>query len=882
VGVSDNVKKSLFIKVLGLVLAASLSAMTYSAFGAADLSPTLRAKLPKLSNSASAGVVIIAFKTQPGQGLTLANTTLLKSVGIVNAVTFQKLGMVGAVATAGQVRALANNSSVQSIWSNDKLMYYMNQARTVTGVDKVRSNLGWAPLNGGFRVSGSGDFSVMVIDTGIDATHADLPLGTKVIQNTQRTLSTTGEDTGIVVNGIPVAGFVPATSIENVPNNDNVGHGTHCAGIIGGLGTDSGGLYSGVAPGVKIVGSGGGAVIVVLSALGGWEYALEHADLYRIRVISNSYGPIGGGQYDPNDPFMVAAKKAHDDFNIVSVFAAGNDGPAKGTISPYAQAPWVIGVAAGTKEGMLAGFSSRGIPRDERLSNSDPTDDLAAPTITAPGTGRYFAGSLAEYGFTSDIVSVRASTNLTANGTANTGGVGPDPDEIPLSLLPYYTEISGTSMATPFVAGTVALMLDADPTLSADDVKQILQDTATRMPGYADHEVGAGFINAYAAVDKVFNRNKAYANFSNPTFNATFTNQRLPENEFTINYDPSAGGANSVNSHNFDVPAGMSVLDVWASVDDIAEAGFGNLVGIAVYDPQGHRYGSTSIPIPVIGTNIREAVVNNPVPGTWRVEVKGACGTADTCSAEATVCGATIGCSPQQAASPGPVDVKINQTKFILPSISDLSSSDPLYNQVIFALTNRLIDTYPDGTFRPSQTVTREDLARSLMVDTPTRQSLAASPKFADVSGDLERIAEAVTSSGSTLRDYGFSSTPIMTASGNTFNPTAAATRLDIAVAFVKALGHDAKAQALAGQPVTDLNGTPLTDNAQIPDALKGYVQIAINDGMFEAFPASVTQVSPGVFQAMPGPRFEPASTITRAQFAAKLGTFNTLFTTGG
>ena len=865
-----------------MVLALSVSAFVFSAYGAAALSPTLKAKLPTLSNSASAGVVIIAFKTQPGQGLTLANTTLLKSVGIVNAVTFQKLGMVGAVATAGQVRALMNNSSVQSIWSNDKLMYFMNQARTVTGVDKVRANMSWAPLNGGFRVSGSGDFSVMVIDTGIDATHADLPFGTKVIQNTQRTLSTTGLDTGIVVGGVPVAGFVPATSIENVQNNDNVGHGTHCAGIIGGLGTDSAGFYSGVAPGVKIVGSGGGAVIVVLSALGGWEYALEHADLYRIRVISNSYGPIGGGQYDPNDPFMVAAKKAHDDFNIVSVFAAGNDGPAKGTISPYAQSPWVIGVAAGSKEGMLANFSSRGIPRDERLSNSDPTDDLAAPTITAPGTGRFFAGSQAEYGFTSDIVSVRASGNLTANGTANTGGPGPDADEIPLSYLPYYTEISGTSMATPFVAGTVALMLDADPTLTPDEVKQILQDTATKMPGYADHEVGAGFINAYAAVDKVFNRNKSFANFSNPTFNATFSTQRLPENEFTINYDPSAGGADSVNSHNFDVPAGMSVLDVWANVDDIAEQGFGNLVGIAVYDPQGHRYGSTSIPIPVIGTSIREAVVNNPVPGTWRVEVKGACGTADTCNAEATVCNATLGCSPQQAASPGPVDVKINQAKYVLPGITDLSTSNPLYDQIVFALKNRLIDTYPDGTFRPDQTVTREDLARSLMLNVPVRQTLAAQPKFTDVSGDLEKIAEAVTSSGSTLRDYGFTSTSIMSATGNTFNPTGAVTRLDLAVAFVKALGHDAKAQALAGQPVTDLNGTPLSDNAQIPDALKGYVQIAIQDGMFEAFPASVQQIAPGQFVAMPGPRFEPATTVNRSTFATKLVTFNTLFTTGG
>ena len=97
----------------------------------------------------------------------------------------------------------------------------------------------------------------------------------------------------------------------------------------------------------------------MLSALAGWEYAFTHADLYHIRVVSNSYGPLGGGVYDPNDPLMIAAKRADDEYNMTVVFAAGNDGPSKNTLSPYAQAPWVIGVAAGSKEGMLAGFSSR-------------------------------------------------------------------------------------------------------------------------------------------------------------------------------------------------------------------------------------------------------------------------------------------------------------------------------------------------------------------------------------------------------------------------------------------------------------------------------------------------------------------------------------------
>jgi serine protease AprX len=853
----------LYRRFFSIALTLVLSAFLYSASGAAVLSPTLKAKLPTLGNAQSAGVVIVAFNTTKS-GLSLTNLNLLRSVGIGNAVTFQKLGMVATVATAGQIRSLQNNSSVKSIWSNDQLAYYLNHARLVAGVDKLRLDPGFTAMNQGSRVNGGGDFSVMLIDSGIDATHADLPSGSKVIQNSMRIVSTTDANV-LTVGGVPVAGFVPGQSIENIPNTDNVGHGTHCAGIIGGIGARSDGLYAGVAPGAKIVGSGGGVVILVLSALEGWEYALSHADLYRIRVVSNSYGPISTEPFDPNDPIMVAAKRAHDEYNMTVVFAADNKGPGKGTMSSYAQAPWVIGVAAGTKEGMLANFSSRGIPREERLSDSDPSNDLMAPTITAPGSGHFFATSFEEYGFTTDIVSVRSSTGLT--NAANLG----DPD-IPVNYLPFYTSESGTSMATPFVAGTVALMLDADPSLTPDEIKTIIKDTATRMPGYQEFEVGSGYLNAYAAVDKVFHRNKNFKNFSEPTFNATFTEERPPVQEYQVDYDPSVSGAGSANSREFSVAADMSVLDVWGNVDAIVGAGTGNFVGMSVYDPHGVRYGASSIPTPVVGTGVREVVVNNPIQGTWRVEFRGACGLA----------AAPQVCSPQQLAAPGPAELKITQVKYILPNIADISASTPFYNDIVFALKNRLIDTYPDGTFRPDQTVTREDLARTLMVDAPMRQAIGNTPKFADVSGDLARIAEAVTSYGSTFRDVGFTSTPVMTSSGTNFDPGGPVSRLDLAVALVKALGHDSKAKALAGTTVTTTGGAPLIDSDQIPSDLRGYVQIAINDGMFEAFPAEIRQVGPGQFQAVPGPRFEPGTGLTRATLAAKLGAFSTLFWTGG
>ena len=235
--------------------------------------------------------------------------------------------------------------------------------------------------------------------------------------------------------------------------------------------------------------------------------------------------------------------------------------------------------------------------------------------------------------------------------------------------------------------------------------------------------------------------------------------------------------------------------------------------------------------------------------------------------------------SPTQAALPGPVDGNITQTRFILPVIADIQGH-PDQAAIEAAIKNRLIDTFPDGTFRPNSTVTREDLARTLALNTSLRQTLGSTPKFTDTAGDLRLFAEYATARGSTNRDFDFTPTGMISASGTSFNPAGSVNRLDLAVALVKALGHDAEARALANTSVTS-NGTVLSDNAQIPGSLRGYVQIAIDKGLFEVFPAEVRQIAPGQFVAIPGPRFEPATTVSRAVLAKKLSTYHTLFTTG-
>lgn len=839
-----------FLCRFGVIRLVILGAIFFTAAGnifAGTLSPTLQSVLPQLPDSADAGMVIIAFKTT--DGLSARHLEILRSVGITGGQTFPTLGMVAQPMTAGQIRSLINHPDVLSIWSNDPLFYYMDAARTLTGVEKLRIDAGFTFRNGGMPVSGDGDFSVLVIDSGIDATHADLQFGPKVIQNVQTIVGTT-----------TVTGFTPNIAIENVPDTDQtVGHGTHCAGIIGGTGSRSGGTYAGVAPGAKIVGAGLGAGIFVLNAVAAWEWGLTNQFRYKIRVVSNSYGSAGA--YNPADPLMIAAKKAYDR-NITVLFAGANSGPAKGTLNRYAKAPFVIGVAAGSSEGELASFSSRGIPREERLFNSDPLDDFDAPTITAPGTGRIFASNAGR--FTTDIVSVRSASNLTANGTT-------DDTELPPYAIPFYTQISGTSMATPFVAGVVALMLDADPTLTPDEIKQILVDTASRMPGRADYEVGAGYVNAYAAVDKVFNRSRQYGNFQDIRFNAVFGEQSPPVQSFNINFNPTATpGTTSTNARPFTVEAGMNILDVFATATTNPSTGYTNPVGIILHAPDGTTY-SSGIKLPILDSTVRQVVVQNPLPGTWYIEVRGVRGLAAAPGASLPTSGAAL---------PGPVNGTIRQVKFILPAIPDIAGH-PLQAAIEKALKDRVIDIFPDGTFRPDTPVSREDLARSLTLNTSLRQSLGSNPRFSDVSGDLARIAEAVTARGSTLRDFDFTPTGMMAADANLFNPSANVSRIELAVALIKALGHDARAKSLAGTTVT-FQGTPLSDNSQIPAPLRGYVQLALDKGIFEAFPAEVRQIAPGQFIVIPGPRFEPGSTITRGNLAAKLNAYRQLFVIGG
>src|ERR1700749_1958471 len=230
--------------LLGVIIVTTASA--------APLGSSLKSKLSGLAADAKAGTVIIALNTN--SGLKPAHLDALRPLGITKGITLNRLGMVAVVATAGQVRALASNPSVRSVWFNDRLNYFDFEARTLTGIERLKKDANLTKANGGLPVSGAGNFSVVINDSGIDATHPDLQLGKNVVQNVF-----VGTDTDTL------SGFTTLQTVENVPDTDlNVGHGTHCAGIIGGTGQQSGGKYAGVAPGAKLIGTGSGPGVFML------------------------------------------------------------------------------------------------------------------------------------------------------------------------------------------------------------------------------------------------------------------------------------------------------------------------------------------------------------------------------------------------------------------------------------------------------------------------------------------------------------------------------------------------------------------------------------------------------------------------------------------
>ncbi|HUQ49498.1 MAG TPA: S8 family serine peptidase, partial [Terriglobales bacterium] len=546
--------------------------------------------------------------------------------------------------------------------------------------------------------------------------------------------------------------------------------------------------------------------------------------------------------FDPDDPTNVASKLANDR-NIVVVFSAGNSGPIEATISGnFKKAPWVVSVANVLKNGQLAESSSRGVSgRKGTVTYPDGTTMTweDRPTVAAPGT---------------DIVSVRASTSSLQALSA------PQDIELDPAYAPFYTYMSGTSMAAPHVAGVIALMLDANPSLTTAEVKQILQQTATNLPGYEIWEVGTGLVNAYAAVDRAFqSRNYGTLLNSNRTFHANAI-MEISRANYTIDWMPVRALAPQQNRYYFDVPAGVTMLESWFYANGV-EGQTGNTLNLDIYGPDGKRRASSGIYVLFSLYTDRAVQVLNPEPGRWYVEVTGLRGAAAN---------PTSG-----VAAPETIQGILKQSRAGGYSGMNDIAGHAAESAIKVAVNERLIDGYSDGKFRPDEKLSRIQLADYLVMATSVRQYLPTngSSTFSDVTAAKLPFAEAVAARGSNVRDMFQQNRGVMLAKApGIFGPNDHVLRYALAYSLVQALGLEGEALARNGQAVTvmvDGNRIPIEDANQIPAGFEGYVSLALDLNLMNA-QFSVTQ---GPFDLEPTlhATFGPMKAITRAEYAVNI-----------
>ena len=355
-------------------------------------------------------------------------------------------------------------------------------------------------------------------------------------------LPTTGKGVGVVVldQGFDtshpdlknrVAAEVGAGP-DDVFNKDEVGHGTHVLGIVGGDGSSSQGKIRGVAPEARLI-----PMKLNLDQKASWQdlsngfarsvyWAVQNKEEFNIRVINCSFllpmveltDPATGVAHlvDPLSHAIQTATKA----GITVVAGVGNFADQMQIMTPAGN-PDVISVGAldvngtleDTSDDKVADFSSRG-----RALNGEIKPDVVAPGVhimsaNAPGcqleqSKRAMLASLGSL----NTVRVLAQKQI-ANGRLPADALGlPEPelrarlkDSIQASAATegkhhLYLAHDGSSMAAPFVAGVVANMIEANPELSPGQIKKILQETARPLPLSPEDAQGHGAVQAQRAV----------------------------------------------------------------------------------------------------------------------------------------------------------------------------------------------------------------------------------------------------------------------------------------------------------------------------------------------------------------------------------------------
>lgn len=237
-----------------------------------------------------------------------------------------------------------------------------------------------------------------------------------------------------------LAAFKDFLSESRMPYDDS-GHGTHVAGCLCGSGQCSGGLYSGVAPGCRILSckvlnaKGEGCVDDMISGI---RHVLDTRRLYRTRILSISVG-VGRIEEKRSQQKLISWLEEAWDAGLLVIVAAGNKGPAPESISPLGTANRVICV--GCHDGKK--FPNRKNSCESYSGRGPAGNLLRKPDLVSPGTG---------------VVSCSAFFRPTRSG----------------KVLNAYAVKSGTSMSVPAVSGAAALLWEKYPSFTNEQVREKL------------------------------------------------------------------------------------------------------------------------------------------------------------------------------------------------------------------------------------------------------------------------------------------------------------------------------------------------------------------------------------------------------------------------
>ncbi len=422
-----------------------------------------------------------------GSSLAAANDAV-RAAGMKKSVTFRKIDVVGAVGTKAQIQDLRSQPGVEYVEGGAQpIKFFQNTSNTATrGLEATQTLTG----ADGTPLTGNG-VSVGVIDSGVDPTHPYFkePDGSSAVVANMKTICEPSE-TLCTVQKMPAFADTDTLSVG--------GHGTHVNGIVAGNPTtlSSGEKLQGAAPGAKLVSVSTGAGIVILGADAALNWVLENhrapcganvpaSTCPPIKVTNNSYGPTGGGEFDPQSATVKLQRQLAAE-GVVTVWANGNDGGDGSTSlsNPPGMDPTggIISVASyfdrdtGTRDGVVSDYSSRGKAGDQSTY----------PDISAPGEN-----------ITS---SCRIYLPICSTGL--------DPKNGPGTLdLGTFNTISGTSMAAPHIAGIVAQLFQANPSATPAQVENALKSTAYKYADGAPYESAplgtTSFDKGYGLVDVV-------------------------------------------------------------------------------------------------------------------------------------------------------------------------------------------------------------------------------------------------------------------------------------------------------------------------------------------------------------------------------------------